>query len=59
MTDRSAFTDDEWSAFSEAPLWVTLAVVTVGEHGPISMVKEAAASAGPSRSRRSRARRTS
>ncbi len=45
MTDRSAFTDDEWSALSEAPLWVTLAVVTVGEHGPISMVKEAAASA--------------
>jgi hypothetical protein len=45
MTERSAFTDDEWSALSEAPLWVTLAVVTVGEHGPISMVKEAAASA--------------
>jgi hypothetical protein len=45
MTDQSAFTDDEWKALSEAPLWVTLAVVTVGEHGPISMVKEAAASA--------------
>ncbi len=45
MTEKTAFTDDEWKALSEAPLWVTTAVVAVGEHGPISMVKEAAASA--------------
>jgi hypothetical protein len=45
MTDKSAFSQDEWKALSEAPLYVTLAMVSVGEHGPISMVKEAAASA--------------
>ena len=45
MTDKSFFTEDEWKALSEAPLAVTLAMVAVGQHGPISMVKEAAASA--------------
>jgi hypothetical protein len=45
MTDKTFFSDDEWKALSEAPLFVTMAVVAVGEHGPISMVKEAAASA--------------
>jgi len=45
MTDKSAFTDDEWKAITEAPLLVTLALFAVGEHGPISAVKEAAASA--------------
>jgi hypothetical protein len=45
MTDKSAFTDDEWKALTEAPLLVTLALFAVGEHGPISMVKEATASA--------------
>jgi hypothetical protein len=45
VTDRSAFTDDEWKALTEAPLRITLALVAVGEHGPISVVKEAAASA--------------
>jgi hypothetical protein len=45
MTDKSFFNDDEWKALSEAPLAVTLAMVAVGQHGPISMVKEAAASA--------------
>src|SRR5262249_48230993 len=45
MTDKSFFSEDEWKALSEAPLYVTLAIVAVGEHGPISMVKEAAASA--------------
>jgi len=45
MTDQSFFSADEWAALSEAPLFVTLAVVAVGEHGPISMVKEASASA--------------
>jgi hypothetical protein len=45
MTDKSAFSEDEWKVLSEAPLYVTLAMVAAGEHGPISMVKEAAASA--------------
>jgi len=45
MTDRSAFTDDEWTALTEVPLRITLALVAVGPHGPISVVKEAAASA--------------
>jgi hypothetical protein len=39
------FTDDEWKALSEAPLRITLALVAVGAHGPISVVKEAAAGA--------------
>jgi hypothetical protein len=45
VTDKSAFTDEEWKAITEAPLLVTLALFAVGEHGPISAVKEAAASA--------------
>jgi hypothetical protein len=45
MTDKSAFTDDEWKTIEEAPLLISLAMVAVGQHGPISMVKEASASA--------------
>jgi hypothetical protein len=45
MTDKSVFTEAEWHALTEAPLLVTTAVFTAGEHGPISMVKEASASA--------------
>ena len=45
MTDKSAFTDEEWHALVDAPLLVTMAVFAAGEHGPISMVKEASASA--------------
>ena len=45
MANKSDFTDDEWRTLTEAPLWITLALVAVGEHGPISVVKEAAASA--------------
>ena len=45
MSDRSVFTDDEWKAITEAPLRITLALVAVGPHGPISVVKEAAAAA--------------
>ena len=45
MTDKSAFTDAEWHALVDAPLLVTMAVFAAGEHGPISMVKEASASA--------------
>ena len=45
MTDKSVFTDDEWHALTDAPLLVTAAVFFAGEHGPISMIKEASASA--------------
>lgn len=45
MTDKSAFTDDEWHALTDAPLLITAAVFIAGEHGPISMMKEASASA--------------
>jgi len=45
MTDKSAFTDDEWHALTEAPMLITALVFYPGEHGPISMMKEAAASA--------------
>jgi len=45
MTDKSAFTDEEWHALTDAPMLVTAAMFYVGEHGPISLVKEASASA--------------
>jgi len=45
MTDKSAFTESEWHALSDAPLLVTAAIFFAGEHGPISMMKEASASA--------------
>ena len=45
MTDKSAFTESEWHALTDAPLLVTAAIFAVGEHGPISMMKEASASA--------------
>ena len=45
MTDKSVFTDTEWHALTDAPLLVTAAIFFAGEHGPISMMKEASASA--------------
>ena len=45
MTDKSVFSAAEWHALTDAPLLVTLAIFVTGEHGPISMVKEATASA--------------
>jgi hypothetical protein len=45
MTDKSVFNDAEWHAITDAPLLVAGAIFLVGEHGPISMVKEASASA--------------
>src|SRR6187397_3205451 len=45
MTDKSVFSDDEWHALTDAPLLITAAVFFAGEHGPISMMKEASASA--------------
>jgi hypothetical protein len=45
MTDKSAFSGDEWHALTDAPLLITTAVFFAGEHGPISMIKEASAGA--------------
>jgi hypothetical protein len=45
MTDKSVFSEAEWHALTDAPLLITLAMFVTGEHGPISMVKEASASA--------------
>jgi hypothetical protein len=45
VTDKSIFTDAEWHAVTDAPLLVTAAVFYAGEHGPISVIKEASASA--------------
>jgi hypothetical protein len=45
MTDKSVFDQEEWHAITEAPLLITTAVFVAGEHGPISMIKEASASA--------------
>jgi hypothetical protein len=39
------FTDDEWKAVTEAPLRITLAVVSVGPHSVVSVLKEGVASA--------------
>ena len=43
MTDKTAFTDAEWTALTEAPVQVMVAMTAAGEHGPISMVKESSA----------------
>ncbi len=45
MTDRSTFTDEQWHAITDAPVDIMLAVALVGDHGPISMMKESAAGA--------------
>lgn len=45
MSDKDDFTDEEWRVVSEAPLLISLAMEAVGPHGPISLVKESAASA--------------
>lgn len=45
MTDRTAFSDDEWKALAEAPLQITIAIMAAGPHRPVAMIKEAAASA--------------
>ena len=45
MTDRSAFTDEQWHTLTDAPVAILLAFGLVGEHGPISMMKESAAGA--------------
>lgn len=45
MTDRSSFSDEQWHALTDAPIAIMLAFSMVGDHGPISMVKETAAGA--------------
>ena len=45
MTDRSAFSDEQWHTLTDAPVAILLALGLVGEHGPISMMKESAAGA--------------
>jgi len=45
MTDKSAFSESEWHALTDAPLLITAAIFFAGEHGPISMMKEASAGA--------------
>ena len=45
MTDKSVFTDAEWHALTDTPLLITAALFYAGEHGPISVIKEASASA--------------
>jgi hypothetical protein len=45
MTDKSSFTDEQWHALTDAPVAIMLAVAYVGDHGPISMMKESAAAA--------------
>jgi len=45
MSDKSTFTAEEWHALVDAPLCISLAMTAVGSHGPISMMKESAATA--------------
>lgn len=45
MTDRSSFSDEQWHALTDAPVAIMYAMALVGEHGPISMMKESAAGA--------------
>ena len=45
MADRTSFSDEQWHALTDAPVAIMLAVAMVGDHGPISMMKESAAGA--------------
>jgi hypothetical protein len=45
VTDRSDFSDEQWHTLTDAPVAIMLAMALVGEHGPISMMKESAAGA--------------
>ncbi len=45
MTDRSSFSDEQWHSLTDAPVAIMLAVAIVGDHGPISMLKESTAGA--------------
>lgn len=45
VTDRSDFSDEQWQALTDAPVAIMLAMSLVGDHGPISMMKESMAGA--------------
>jgi hypothetical protein len=45
MADRSSFTDEQWHALTDAPVAIMFAFSVVGDHGPISLMKESAAGA--------------
>jgi hypothetical protein len=45
MSARSDFTDDEWTALTEAPLDVMVTMFAAGQHGPIATIKESTAGA--------------
>ncbi len=45
MSDKSLFSADEWRAITDAPFLITVTMFAAGDHGPISMMKESAASA--------------
>ena len=45
MSDKSTFSDEEWRALVDAPMYISMMMAAVGSHGPISMAKESMASA--------------
>ncbi|HEY6533415.1 MAG TPA: hypothetical protein VIY72_13995 [Acidimicrobiales bacterium] len=45
MTDKTAFSDEQWHALTDAPVALMAAMTIVGDHGPISLLKESAAGA--------------
>jgi len=45
MSSKADFTDEEWTAITDAPLEVMVTMFTAGQHGPISTIKESSAGA--------------
>jgi len=45
MSGKSDFSDEEWTAVTDAPLLVMATMYLAGQHGPISTVKETSAGA--------------
>jgi hypothetical protein len=45
MSGQADFTDDEWTAVTEAPLEIMVTMFAAGQHGPISTIKESSAGA--------------
>ena len=43
MSNRSDFTDEEWTAITDAPVQVMATMFLAGQHGPISAFKESSA----------------
>src|SRR3954467_3290914 len=40
MSSKADFTDEEWTAVTEAPLEVLVTMFAAGQHGPLSPIKE-------------------